>query len=322
MLVESYGLPGGIITIAEQSPVISVRGYVYLLAIFMGQTNGVLCLYSVAFFVLGLFARTHLGSQLLSSFGWESVHTQFFQFKGIAIPSNLHAFEIESWRPEVHPNLEFLRLRPPNGRTSKNILDALAMMGNSVLVNKASMRLGKLRTRYPWYFACPTMRAYVLAYLHSLPWKQSVRRFVWELFDIRLDPPTLASIEGARSKIVRADRMSIIQRSRQASARPTALSELLSDLDASGPNHVPNGAPQPYTNFATDYVTDADLEDDESESDEDDDGMLSSSSTDELEVAPVVSEIKVGSHLAPSAPSPSNLGPFPRTASTLKKRHP
>lgn len=232
----------------------------------------------MAFFVVGLFGRTHLGSQLLASFGWETVHTPFLRFKGIAVPSNLHRIILEPWHPKQEVNFKHLRLRAANGKVSLKILEALAMMGNSILVNKASMRLGKLRARNPRHFMCDTMRAYVLAYLRNLPWKQSVRRFVWELFDIRLDPPTLAGIEHALAKITMQD-------------GPGAGPEFASDAESgafsyTGRNTLSagegpiNGASRGLPEVLKDFALDGDS-DDSDESAEDDDGM-STSSTSEI----------------------------------------
>lgn len=232
--------------------------------------------------MLGFFARTQLGSQLLSSFGWESVHTQFLRFKGIAIPSNLCAIELEPWHPRSCINMELRRLRPPTGRVSRNILDALSMMGNSVLVSKASMRLGEFRTRYPLHFTCNTMRAYVQAYLRNLPWKQSVRRFVWELFDIRLDPDTLAGIESARSKIAIRDFESGTQQSQDESGNLTSMSRISPDFTTTGLEVSLQGEDRPNVDLFKRFACFDDSDEEEELAEDEEDTFASSSPRSEL----------------------------------------
>ena len=109
------------------------------------------------------------------------------------------------WEADHPTDLRYLRLKRPSGTISREIMQALASLGNSITANTASKTLTALRAKYPRMFQDAQMKARALEMLASFPLKQAVRRFIWELFDIILDEGKVHDIMRAREAILRPD---------------------------------------------------------------------------------------------------------------------
>ncbi|CAO1616039.1 unnamed protein product [Sympodiomycopsis kandeliae] len=183
--LEINGTVANIVDVAENSPVLSVRG--------------------VCFYVIGLISLTRQGAELLQDYGWQSAGTTFGKPIGICLPQDLGRFcELPSWKPQkVQSNRQDSRLAPPSQPLHRSILSAIANLGNSILANKASRTLTKMKQRHPQHFAEISLFAHALALMDRYRLRQVIRRFIFDLFDIELNTDTIRQLQLVRADLMR-----------------------------------------------------------------------------------------------------------------------
>jgi len=86
--MEEEDLIPTITDIARESPILSVRGYVFALRTFRRYST----FSSTCFFVLGLISSTALGAEVLGDYGWEATTSHLGMPTGLAIPMALQEF--------------------------------------------------------------------------------------------------------------------------------------------------------------------------------------------------------------------------------------
>ncbi|KDN38380.1 hypothetical protein K437DRAFT_240106 [Tilletiaria anomala UBC 951] len=183
--LEAHDLVSTIVEMAERSPVISIKG--------------------TCFFVLGLISTTEPGYELLSDFGWISARAAFHPSNGICLPTDLNRFvELPLWQPQSTFDLRYLRIKSPKSLVQHEILQTIANLGNSITANNASKALAKLKLRHSQQFRNPTLKARALELLSSFSFKQTVRKYIWDLFDLRLDEDSVRELQEAHAEIMTA----------------------------------------------------------------------------------------------------------------------
>ncbi|KZO96980.1 hypothetical protein CALVIDRAFT_480721 [Calocera viscosa TUFC12733] len=184
--IEEEDILQNIIDIAEQSAVLSVRG--------------------TAYFVLGLLSCTSEGAEILYEYGWEATKTPLGEPTGICLPiaqgEKMERFlDIPLWEPPPRIYLEPRMLRPPTTPLEKDVLLAIANLGNSMTANTASRTLARLKTRHHRLFSSITLLYRVLHLISTHSYRFSVRKYVLDLFEVRLDPKTIAALRKAAASL-------------------------------------------------------------------------------------------------------------------------
>ncbi|KAI0061413.1 hypothetical protein BV25DRAFT_1900415 [Artomyces pyxidatus] len=175
-----------ILEIAEQSLVLSVRG--------------------TCFFVLGLISSTPQGAEVLDDYRWEATLSPLGLPTGLCVPVDVDKFvSIPPWEPTKLRSDEDLRLIPPTSQMEVEVMTAISNLSNTVIANTASRSLAKLKTRpeYQSVFASVTMFYRALHMLSTSRYRLPVRRYVFDLFDIDLDPDVVKQL-GECSKTLLA----------------------------------------------------------------------------------------------------------------------
>ncbi|EIW69328.1 hypothetical protein TREMEDRAFT_30887 [Tremella mesenterica DSM 1558] len=170
--LEDEEIIDGIIEIAEQSTVLTMRG--------------------VAFFVIGLISSTRIGAELLEEYGWVSTRTSLGLTTGLCLPNDLSRFAyVEPWQriqiPVVPPKL-------PKLPAENEIMSAIANLSNYVLAAGAMNNLKRIRTRQPRHFSSLPLFHRALHIISHNHYQAPVRKFVLDLFDISLTPETLTAL--------------------------------------------------------------------------------------------------------------------------------
>ncbi|KAJ3054639.1 hypothetical protein HK097_001247 [Rhizophlyctis rosea] len=154
-----------IIAIAENSPILSLRG--------------------TAFYVLGLVARTAAGVDALEEHGWESVLSPSGQFEGLCVPANPSTFlRIQpcafkgSW-----PTRKIGMAAGDFDDTEQQILKFIGNMSNQVLSTAAGKTLSRMTREHAQYFAKMELYIEVLRMLSIYHYRLTIRRFIQELFE-------------------------------------------------------------------------------------------------------------------------------------------
>ncbi|PWN32613.1 uncharacterized protein FA14DRAFT_125928 [Meira miltonrushii] len=207
--LEGEGLVTTIVQMAENTKVSSLRGTCY--------------------FVCGLIASNQLGSELLQDAGW-TISTPHFLAQdapfGYCLPPKTF-LALPPWEPQN--GLYGNRLPPPKSRLERNVILHLSSLGNAIVATKASRALLKLKERHPDLFI--TNRSAVemnieraiemfvraLHLMETQPLRQSVRRYIWELFEVKMDDEFTQKVMNcserlssmARDKATRAQRPSL-----------------------------------------------------------------------------------------------------------------
>ncbi|CEH14460.1 related to protein ste16 [Ceraceosorus bombacis] len=197
--LENEDIIAVIVDIAETSLVLSVRG--------------------TCFFTLGLIASTSPGAELLQDFGWDCAFTTFGTPISLCVPRNLDAFvTIPPWQVKTSADLRYLELKKPDGGIESAIMLCISNLGNSVQANKASRSLAKLRAQHRFMFQDRSLFCRALELLESHHYRQPVRKFIWELFNVRLDEHLALDLRDIRKRLA--------DRSRTASSHPRSMSTL------------------------------------------------------------------------------------------------
>ncbi|MCO5588188.1 hypothetical protein L7F22_042143 [Adiantum nelumboides] len=209
--LEGEGLVTTIVQMAENTKVSSLRGTCY--------------------FVCGLIASNQLGSELLQDAGW-TISTPHFLAQdapfGYCLPPKSF-LSLPAWQPQ---NGFFeTRLPPPKSRLERNVILHLSSLGNAIVATKASRALLKLKERHPDLFITNNfaveqnlnheraieMFVRALHLMETQPLRQSVRRYIWELFEVKMDDEFAQKVMNcterlssiARDKATRAQRPSL-----------------------------------------------------------------------------------------------------------------
>lgn len=188
-LLEDDEIVEHIVNIAEQSQVLSVRG--------------------TCFFVLGLIASTVQGSDLLEDYGWLSATDVGGRLTAICIPDDLSDFVEMPSRPEdsSESKLADPRSVPPlpslEDANERRILADISSLGNYVLASQAMRSLARLRSKHREAFASVRLYHRAITMINHAHFKQPVRTFVCDMFDIKLDLVTLHALNREQELVDR-----------------------------------------------------------------------------------------------------------------------
>jgi len=94
-----------------------------------------------------------------------------------------------------------LRLAPPANHLEREALAAFANLSNHILATKASKLLAKLKSRHRDLFTSPSLYYRALEMIASYHYRQPVRRYIIELFDVALDDAKAAEIAKAGEEL-------------------------------------------------------------------------------------------------------------------------
>lgn len=210
--LEGEGLVTTIVQMAENTKVSSLRGTCY--------------------FVCGLIASNQLGSELLQDAGW-TISTPHFLAQdapfGYCLPPKSF-YALPAWEPksEFYEN----RLPPPKSRLERNVILHLSSLGNAIVATKASRALLKLKERHPDLFITNQfaielnlnperaieMFVRALHLMETQPLRQSVRRYIWELFEVKMDDEFTQKVMNC------TERLSSLARDKASRAQKPSLS--------------------------------------------------------------------------------------------------
>lgn len=178
------------------------------------------------------------GAESLHDYGWEATSNPLGISLGICLPSDLAAFvTIPPWTVRRDSHLRYLDFAEPESRVDRSIMLCVANLGNSIQANKASRALGKLKTRYPAAFEDPALICRTVEVLESHHYRQPVRRYVFELFDLRVDEDCVERLAAARSRLLARRRdMPTSTSSEQQAAASSSSALLLHEEQAAEPD--------------------------------------------------------------------------------------
>ncbi|WVR08773.1 hypothetical protein IAU60_005831 [Kwoniella sp. DSM 27419] len=164
-----------IVEIAEQSPILTIRG--------------------TCFFVIGLLSTSRMGAELLEELGWISTRTPLGKTTGLCLPNDISRFaNIEAWeRPSSEAQYPPL---PKLIGLEAEIMTSIANLSNYVLAAGAMNNLKRIRTRHPRYFSSITLFHRALRSISTNHYQAPVRRFILDLFEIKLEEETLVQLAG------------------------------------------------------------------------------------------------------------------------------
>ncbi|OWZ28826.1 sterility protein Ste20 [Cryptococcus neoformans c8] len=172
-----------IVDVAEQSPVLTIRG--------------------TCFFVIGLISSTRMGAEILEEFGWIATRTPLGDTTGLCLPNDVSRFvAIDTWeRPDLRPLAPAL---PKLHGLESEIMTSIANLSNYVLAAGAMNNLKRIRTRHPKYFSSITLFHRALRTISTNHFQAPVRRFILDLFELKLERPTLIQLAGIEANIWRS----------------------------------------------------------------------------------------------------------------------
>ena len=167
--LEKSGIVKEIVTIAEESSVISLKG--------------------TAFFVLGLIAGTTKGVKLLDELGWDCVMTTMGNPAGLCVPRDPAKFLSLPPSPPTPPpeplsrnptdlNVEL----PPLDALDEEILETVRDMISVVHAKEATRTLIRLKQQHPARFKRKFVWLGMLQCLEKWTYPLAVRRFLFEFF--------------------------------------------------------------------------------------------------------------------------------------------
>lgn len=152
--LEDEEIIEGIIEIAEQSPVLTMRGYVIHRPLPFRLIKSSL---RTCFFVIGLISSTRMGAEILEEYGWISTRTPLGMTTGLCLPKDVGRFahvrdplplsgrriltmlQIEPWeRPEMSMSSPPL---PKLTGVEAEIMTAIANLSNYVVAAGAMNNL-------------------------------------------------------------------------------------------------------------------------------------------------------------------------------------
>ena len=154
--MEEEELIPTITDIARESPILSVRGYIFTPQ--YPASYSTFC--RTCFFVLGLISSTALGAEVLDDYGWEATTSPLGMPTGLAIPMDLQEFvsvstfqskdapiierqspQVPVWESPPTRDKTECRLPPPTNPLERDALTAIYNLGNNVIANAASRTL-------------------------------------------------------------------------------------------------------------------------------------------------------------------------------------
>ncbi|KAJ1038031.1 hypothetical protein NDA10_005530 [Ustilago hordei] len=190
--LEAEEVVSQIIEIAETSAVLSVRG--------------------TCFFVLGLISSTNSGAEVLQDYGWQSVCTPLGAPMGLCIPDDINRLmSLPRWKVDKVPDLSYLELAEPETLVVNKIITSIANLGNSILATNASRSLSKLKAKHKSAFKDMSVLARALELMDHFYYRLSVRRYIWELFDVSLDEDVIREVQASRQRLIEAKRFRAAQ---------------------------------------------------------------------------------------------------------------
>ncbi|QRV92421.1 STE16 protein [Ceratobasidium sp. AG-Ba] len=173
--LEEEDIIRDIVEIAGKSEILSVRG--------------------TCFYVLGLISSTPQGAEVLDEYEWEATVTPLGLTIGLCLPMDVEKFlYITPWEPWTDDCRK--ALKPPTDPWEREILKAINNLSNTVIQNQASKTLSRLRNKPHGRRTFQSVPLFYRA-LHILGtqrFRLPVRRYVLDLFDIRLDPAVVAAM--------------------------------------------------------------------------------------------------------------------------------
>ncbi|KAJ8469790.1 hypothetical protein ONZ51_g8763 [Trametes cubensis] len=168
--LEEEEIIPSILEIAEQSLVLSVRG--------------------TCFFVLGLISSTPQGAEILDDYHWEATLSPLGLPTGLCVPLDVDKFvSIPPWECVASEAVDESRLAPPESDEEMEVMTAIYNLANTVIANAASRSLTKMKSKpeYRHIFNSPSMFYRALHTISSQKYRQPVRRYIFDLFNIDLD---------------------------------------------------------------------------------------------------------------------------------------
>ncbi|KAN0062384.1 hypothetical protein ACQY0O_005266 [Thecaphora frezii] len=185
--LEAEDVISQIVEIAENSPVMSVRG--------------------TCFFVLGLISATTQGAEVLQDYGWMSVSTPLGVPMGLCIPNDIDRLvSMPRWEVQTVVDLGYLDFPDPETVLENKVVTAIANLGNSILANNASRMLAKLKHKHKEAFADIALLTRAIELTDNFYIRLPVRRYIWELFDITLNEEVVERLQTHRALLVEAGR--------------------------------------------------------------------------------------------------------------------
>ncbi|CCO31383.1 Protein ste16 [Rhizoctonia solani AG-1 IB] len=185
--LEEEDIIRDIVDIASKSEVLSVRG--------------------TCFFVLGLISSTPQGAEVLDEYEWEATVTPLGFTTGLCLPMDIEKFlYINPWEPYSDDSRR--ALKPPSDPMEREILKAVNNLSNTVIQNQASRILSRYKHRPHGRRAFQSIPLFhrALHLLGTQRFRLPVRRYVLDLFDIKLDPTVISLMhELQRHKSLRRD---------------------------------------------------------------------------------------------------------------------
>lgn len=182
-LLEGEDFIKQIVKVAQESPVFSLRGTCY--------------------FVLGLISTTQQGAELVEDYGWltSANHDDSSTAASYCVPSPAF-LHVPVWKPTI-PFVS-VAIDEPESIIERIIMLNISNLGNSILANKASRTLGKIKSKHRRLFMKKGIelfaRSLFISDYHCL--RQAVRRYIWELFEIKLDQTCVDHILEARKRFL------------------------------------------------------------------------------------------------------------------------
>ncbi|KAK8850712.1 hypothetical protein IAR55_004632 [Kwoniella newhampshirensis] len=181
-----------IVEIAEQSPILTIRG--------------------TCFFVIGLISSTRMGAEILEEYGWIATRTPLGHTTGLCLPNDISRFvAIAPWE---RPDLRVTNVALPKlSGLEAEIMTSIANLSNYVLAAGAMNNLKRIRNRHPRYFSSITLYHRALLSISSNHYQAPVRRFILDLFEIKLEPETLTQLAGIEELAYREEMAHLWSRS-------------------------------------------------------------------------------------------------------------
>ncbi|KAJ2709514.1 hypothetical protein H4R19_004212, partial [Coemansia spiralis] len=175
LLVEPYDAVGKVLEVARQTASLSLKGT---------------CLYA-----LGLLSRNPFAAEAFRERGWLLCSSCYGTYE-FAVPKRLEVvFNGGGWatRPPLEDTYVFSEgprrdadVADDLDSVQREIVDAVIMMSNHVMVNTASKTLVRLSTSHPHYFRLVPLYCQVMHLLGKYRFRLSTRRFIYDVFDVNL----------------------------------------------------------------------------------------------------------------------------------------
>lgn len=185
----------------------------------------------------------------------------------------LLSHQISPWTPRLSPSIRYLSSAPPPTGIERSILTSISNLGNSILAARAQRSLAKLKESHRSAFSSPSVIVRSFAILDGFALRAPVRRYVWELFDVKLDESTVGKLREEKKKLQSKSKISVdsstISRTKWAEAEAEAAADVA--FDRIRKQEIEAGL-DPDGDGASNSVAAGETEELESEEDPDDEG--------------------------------------------------